>query len=127
MVLSGTQKRHGDRYFWKKWNGWSRGASCAHWLSLIIPSRGMGARRWEWNYRDGITDGLKQRRRSKPFEASASENYARADRGYSERMGYVSQFKQLYREAYCTGYQQGCYGEEEKIQSAKFAQVNQLG
>jgi hypothetical protein len=73
-------------------------------------------------YRDGITDGLKQRRRSKRFEASAFENYARADRGYSERMGDVSQYKQLYREAYCTGYQQGYYGEEEKIESAKFAQ-----
>jgi hypothetical protein len=77
-------------------------------------------------YRDGITDGLKQRRGSKRFKASASENYAIADRGYSERMGEVSRYKQLYREAYCTGYQQGYYGEEEKIESAKFAQVSQL-
>ncbi len=77
-------------------------------------------------YRDGITDGLKQRRGANRFEASASENYARADRGYSERMGDLSQYKQLYREAYCTGYQQGYYGEEEKIESAKFAQVSQL-
>jgi hypothetical protein len=77
-------------------------------------------------YRDGITDGVKQRRGSKRFKASASENYAIADRGYSERMGEVSRYKQLYREAYCTGYQQGYYGEEEKIESAKFAQVSQL-
>ena len=33
-------------------------------------------------YRDGITDGLKQRRGSKRFFAGASENYTRADRGY---------------------------------------------
>jgi hypothetical protein len=77
-------------------------------------------------YRDGIIDGLKQRWGSKRFQASASENYARADRGYSERMGDVSQYKQLYREAYCTGYQQGYYGEERKIESARFAQVSRL-
>jgi hypothetical protein len=39
-------------------------------------------------------------------------------------MGDVSRYKQLYREAYCTGYQQGYYGEEEKIESAKFAQLS---
>jgi hypothetical protein len=76
-------------------------------------------------YRDGITDGLKQRRGSKRFQASASENYARADRGHAERMGDASRYKQLYREAYRTGYQQGYYGEEEKIESAKFAQLSQ--
>src|SRR6202047_4725236 len=42
MALSGTQKRHGDRYFWKKWKGWSRGASCAHWLSPHYPKPGNG-------------------------------------------------------------------------------------
>jgi hypothetical protein len=77
-------------------------------------------------YRHGITDGLKQRRGSKRFQASASENYARADGGYLERMGDASRYKQLYREAYCTGYQQGYYGGEEEIESAKFAQLNQL-
>jgi hypothetical protein len=76
-------------------------------------------------YRDGITDGLRQRRGSKRFQSSASENYTRADRGYSERMGDVSRYKQLYREAYCTGYQQGYYGEPEKIASAKFTQLSQ--
>jgi hypothetical protein len=76
-------------------------------------------------YRDGITDGLKQRQGSKRFQAIASENYTRADRGYSERMGDVSRYKRLYREAYCTGYQQGYYGEPEKIESAKFAQLSE--
>src|SRR5260370_13224537 len=75
-------------------------------------------------YRDGITDGLKQRRGSKRLQASASENYARADRGYSERMGDVRQYKQLYREAYCTGYQQGYYCEEEKNESAELTQLS---
>jgi len=76
-------------------------------------------------HRDGITDGLKQRQGSKRLQASASENYARADRGYSEHMGNVSRYNQLYRKAYCTGYQQGYYGEEEKIESAKFAQLSE--
>jgi hypothetical protein len=76
-------------------------------------------------YRDGITDGLKQRHGSNRFQASVSENYTRADRGYSERIGDLSRYKQLYREAYCTGYQQGYYGEAEKISSAKFAQLSE--
>jgi hypothetical protein len=76
-------------------------------------------------YHDGITDGHKQRRASKQLQASASENYARADRGYTERMGDVTRYKQLYREAYSTGYQQGYYGEEEKTESAKFAQLSE--
>jgi hypothetical protein len=77
-------------------------------------------------YRDGITDGFKQRRGSKQFQVRASENYARADGGYSGRMGDVSRHKQFYREAYCAGYQQGYYGGEEKIESAKFAQLSQV-
>jgi len=76
-------------------------------------------------YRDGITDGLKQCQGSKQFQASASENYTRADRGYSERMGDLSRYKQFYREAYWTGYQQGYYGEPEKIESAKFTQPSE--
>ena len=76
-------------------------------------------------YRDGITDGLRQRRGSKRFQASASENYTRADRGYSERMGDVNRYRRLYREAYCTGYQQGYYSEPEQIESAKFTQLSE--
>jgi hypothetical protein len=76
-------------------------------------------------YRDGITDGVKQRRGSNRFQASASENYARADRGFSSRMGELTQYKQLYREAYCTGYQRGYYRNEEKIESAKLTQLSE--
>src|SRR5271170_4623036 len=49
MVLSGTRKRHDGRCFCKKWNKLSRGESCARESNPIIPSRGMGARRWEWS------------------------------------------------------------------------------
>jgi hypothetical protein len=76
-------------------------------------------------YRDGITDGLKQRQGSKRFQASASKKYTRADRGYSESMGDVSQYKRLYREAYCTGYQQGYYGVPEETESAKLTQLSE--
>jgi len=40
-------------------------------------------------------------------------------------MGDVARYKQLYREAYRTGYHQGYYGEEEKTESAKFAQLSE--
>jgi hypothetical protein len=65
-------------------------------------------------YRDGITDGVKQRRGSKRFQASASENYARADRGFSSRMGELTQHKQLYREAYCTDISGGTIATRRK-------------
>jgi hypothetical protein len=95
----------------------------------MLGASGKEPRTWQLaeqrGYRDGITDGFEQRRESKRFQASASENYARADRGYAERMGDVSQYKQSYREAYCTGYQEGYYGQEEKIESAKFAQLSE--
>ncbi len=57
------------------------------------------------------------------FGASGDE--PRTWHGYTERMGDVTRYKQLYREAYSTGYQQGYYGEPEKIESAKFAQLSE--
>jgi hypothetical protein len=75
-------------------------------------------------YRDGVTDGLQQRLGSKRFQASATENYRRADRGYSEGSGDLDQYERSYREAYCNGYQEGYYGEPEKIEieTANFIQ-----
>src|SRR5260370_5497812 len=35
-------------------------------------------------YRDGATDGLQQRYRSGPFQATATENYQKAEHGYSD-------------------------------------------
>jgi hypothetical protein len=72
-------------------------------------------------YHDGITDGLQQRREAKRFQPNAAENYRRAAQGYSDSMGKLNQDSQLYREAYCTGYQQGYYGEAEKIETAGFS------
>src|SRR5260370_36913130 len=40
-------------------------------------------------YRDGITDGLKQRRGSKRLQAEASENYANADPGYPNPLAHL--------------------------------------
>src|SRR6266478_3359327 len=58
-------------------------------------------------YRDGITDGLQQRYRSRTFQANATENYQKA-----------------YREAYCNGYQQAYYSETEKIETANLSGAN---
>jgi len=78
-------------------------------------------------YRDGITDGLQQLRESKRFEPNTTPNYKRADRGYSDSSGGLNQYKQVYREAYCTGYQAGYYGEPERIETARsFSRASDL-
>jgi hypothetical protein len=66
-------------------------------------------------YRDGLADGLQQRYESRPFQPTATENYRRADRGYSDSSGALDQYKQAYREAYCNGYQQAYYSETEQL------------
>ena len=76
-------------------------------------------------YRDGITDGLQQRYRSGSFQANATENYQKADRGYSDSSGDLSEYKQAYREAYCNGYQQAYYRETEKIETANISGANE--
>src|SRR5712692_9443265 len=80
-------------------------------------SEGLGS--WQLaeqiGYHDGIADGLQQRQGPKPFQANATENYRRADRGYSESSVDLNQYKRAYREAYGNGYQQGYYGEPERI------------
>jgi len=76
-------------------------------------------------YRDGTTDGLQQRYRARTFQANATENYQKADRGYSESSGDLNQYKQAYREAYCNGYQQAYYTETEKIETANLSGANE--
>src|SRR5216683_2676012 len=76
-------------------------------------------------YRDGIADGLQQRYRSGSFQANATENYQKADRGYSDSSGDLSEYKQAYREAYCNGYQQAYYSETEKIETANISGANE--
>ncbi len=76
-------------------------------------------------FRDGMADGLQQGRESKRSQPAATENYKRANRGYSDSGGDLNQYKRLYREAYGTGYQQGYYGEPEKIETAKFSPVGE--
>ena len=75
--------------------------------------------------RDGMADGLQQSRESKRSQPAATENYKRADRDYSYSDGDLSQYRRLYREAYCTGYQQGYYSEPEKMEAAKFSPVSE--
>jgi hypothetical protein len=77
-------------------------------------------------YRDGITDGLQQLRKSKRFEPNTTPNYKRADRGDAGRSGGLNRYKHVYREAYCTGYQVGYYGEPERIGTAEFSRASDL-
>jgi hypothetical protein len=79
-------------------------------------------------YRDGITDGLQQLRESKRFEPNTTRNYKRADRSYSDISGGLNQYKLVYREAYCTGYQVAYYGEPERIETAvrSFSRMSDL-
>ena len=76
-------------------------------------------------FRDGMADGLQQGKESKRSQPAATENYKRADRGYSDSDGGLNQYKGVYREAYCTGYQEGYYGEPDKIETAKFSPVSE--
>ena len=76
-------------------------------------------------FRDGMADGLRQDRESKRSQPAATENYKRADWGYSDSGSDLNQYKRLYREAYCTGYQQGYYGKSEKIETAKASAVSE--
>jgi hypothetical protein len=69
-------------------------------------------------YRDGLADGLQQRDEAGAFRATTTENYRRADRGYSDSGGDLNQYKQAYREAYCNGYQLAYYGETAQIETA---------
>jgi hypothetical protein len=71
-------------------------------------------------YSDGIRDGLQQLRESKRFAPITMPNYKRADRGHSDSSGELNQYKEVYRDAYCTGYQAGYYGEPERIETAEF-------
>jgi hypothetical protein len=66
-------------------------------------------------YRGGPADGLQQRYESRSFQPTATENYRRAGRGYSDSIGPLDQYKQAYREAYCNGYQQAYYSETEQL------------
>ena len=72
-------------------------------------------------YRDGLIDGLQQRYESKSFQPNATENYRKADRGYSDSGGDLNQYKQAYREAYCNGYQQAYYGETQQVETANIS------
>jgi hypothetical protein len=74
-------------------------------------------------YYDGVADGLQQHRESMPFQASATSHYRRADQGYSNRGGDLNHFQEAYREAYGTGYQQGYYGETDKVATAAFSKL----
>jgi len=75
-------------------------------------------------YRDGLADGLQQRYESMSFQPAATENYQRADRGYSDSSGGLNQYKEAYREAYCNGYQLAYYGETTQIETANLSGAN---
>ena len=66
-------------------------------------------------YRDGLADGLQQHEELGAFQAAATENYRRGDRGYSASSGDLNQYKQDYREAYCKGISSRTTAKEWKL------------
>jgi hypothetical protein len=77
-------------------------------------------------YRDGMTDGLQQLRQSKHFDPDTTPNYKNAGRGYSDSSDGLNQYRRVYREAYCTGYQVGYYGQPESLETAEFIRAGEL-
>lgn len=69
----------------------------------------------QMGYRDGMADGARDRQSFRDFQVSKSENYRKAERGYSEGQGGQEQYQRSYREAYCNGYQRGYYGERPSV------------
>jgi len=69
-------------------------------------------------YRDGLADGLQRRYESGSFRPNTSDNYRKADHGYSGSSSDLNQYKQAYREAYCNAYQLAFYGEPQEVQTA---------
>jgi len=67
------------------------------------PARRMG-------YQDGYNDGLRDWRTGHSFRPTHSDHYEDADRGYHDRFGDKSYYKQVYRDAYRQGYERG-YGD----------------
>lgn len=70
-------------------------------------------------YRDGVRDGRQQRHRSGAFQASATENYKKAGRGYSQSDRDLNQYLLAYREAYSNGYQEAYYGSAKTSEAVE--------
>lgn len=60
-------------------------------------------------YDDGFADGVRQRLESGPFRAFGTDHYLRPDPTYFKPADNLEQYKQTYRDSYCTGYQQAYY------------------
>lgn len=60
-------------------------------------------------FQDGINDGAKDRQTGHSFRPTQDDNYQHGDRGYNSALGDKNQYKQIYRDAYTSGYQQGYY------------------
>jgi len=63
-------------------------------------------------FQDGMADGSLHRQQSQPFQLVKTENYRSAS-GYSDGPGNQDNYRQSYRDAYTTGYQQAYYGETD--------------
>ena len=73
----------------------------------------------ERGYRDGVADGLQQRDKAGVFHID-TDNYQKADDGYSDAGGDRDQYRRVYREAYCNGYQEGYYGPVQGAEASNF-------
>ncbi len=60
-------------------------------------------------YKDGIADGLEQRRSARPFQPDKTDNYRSTGHGNPKLTSGSEEYGQHYRRAYSNGYQQGYY------------------
>ena len=62
----------------------------------------------DFGYRDGYRHGLEDRRDREGYNYKSNE-WKRAENGYDRSFGSKGQYKQLYRDAYAQGYEDGFY------------------
>lgn len=65
-------------------------------------------------YRDGILDGVKQRKAMQLFRVNQTEKFLNAGQDSSEANSVSDSYKREYRRWYATGYQIGYYSETQK-------------
>ena len=65
--------------------------------------------RWQFAFRDGYNEGLRDARTNRRFDPTDSSQYRAANRGYSRSWGSRTQFAVGYRSAFRDGYERGYY------------------
>ena len=65
--------------------------------------------RWQFAFRDGYNEGLRDARAHRRFDPTVSSQYRSANRGWNRGWGSRDQFAVGYRNAFRDGYERGFY------------------